>query len=139
MEKAACRSRMPTDSCQKRHPDWPPCVRSRRWWDPETIRRRHRRELWKASRDPEGIGLREAGFDPVGDAGMLPDQRVGSHAQGPHLAFAGNLNVNHVRLARDPPAGVTVDLDFFHRRALPHPLGDKAWVEVATELGDKHS
>src|SRR3989442_1368524 len=93
--------------------------------------------LGKARCNPEGIGLRKAGFDPVGDAGVLPDQGVGSHAQGLRLIVAADLDDDQVRLARDPPAGVAVYRDFLHRRTLLHPFEDEARDEVATELGDE--
>src|ERR1700730_18007353 len=58
--------------------------------------------LGKTGRDLEDVGLREAGFDPVGDAGMLPDQRVGCHAQRLHLVLTRDLELDDVGLARDP-------------------------------------
>src|SRR5258708_23790843 len=95
--------------------------------------------LGKAGGDSEGVGLGETGFDPVGDAAVLPDQRVGSHAQGLRLIVAADLDDDQVRLARYPPTGVAVYRDFLHRRPLLHPFEDEAGDEVATELGDEHA
>src|ERR1700682_3605232 len=94
--------------------------------------------LGKARSDSESVGLREAGLDPVGHAGMLPDQRVGGHSQHNRLTLAADLDVDHVRLGGDPPAGIAVHRGFLQGGSRPQALAHKAWVEVATELGDEH-
>src|SRR6202521_5735185 len=94
--------------------------------------------LGKARSDSESAALREAGLDPVGHAGMLPDQRVGGHSQRNRLTLAADLDVHHVRLAGDPPAGIAVHRGFLQGGSRPQALAHKAWVEVATELGDEH-
>src|SRR5260370_22835055 len=62
--------------------------------------------LGKAGGDSEGVGLGETGFDPVRDAAVLPDQRVGSHADGLRLIVAADLADEPVRPARAPPTPV---------------------------------
>src|ERR1700730_6903087 len=95
--------------------------------------------LGKTRRDLEDVGLREAGFDPVGDAGMLPDQRVGGHAQRLHLVRTRDLDVDDMGLALDPPAAVPVDPGLPDRRARPEAFGDEARDEVAAKLADEQA
>src|SRR5437899_2538764 len=57
----------------------------------------------KAGGDLDRVGLRKAGFDPVRDAAMLPDQGVGGHAQRHRIVHVANSSDEHMRRARNPP------------------------------------
>src|ERR1700736_4545880 len=93
--------------------------------------------LGKARSDSESVGLREAGLDPVGHAGMLPNQRVGRHAQRHGLTLTPDFDIEHVRLAGYPPARVAMDRDFLGGCPLAQALHEEARVEVASELRDQ--
>src|SRR6202023_2394222 len=133
-----------TDSCQKPHPDWHPRVRRRRSWDPETIGRRHGRDTGpgsgKAGGDPHRVSLRQARLDPVGDAAVPPDQRVGREPEYLWLTVTGAAaNDDRMRLSGDPPAGIAIHRGLLHGGPGSHLLSDEVRDEVATELRDEHA